>query len=149
MNGYNWTWDGSSSLDGKVRGTEASKYPAFYAAAHYQPGPTITGTNIGKWFLPSLGQIKLTVTRLCRDVDVNAKTDWTPYIQYRNLDANFDKIFLQAGGVTLYNDWIWTSSEHSAHDGHDCQFNQNEFELDDFGYDKIMSGLNVRPFVHF
>ena len=147
--GYKWTWEKEGSADGTTIKANSTDFPAFYAAAHYQPGPTITGTNIGKWFLPSLGQIKLTVARLCRDVDVNAKTDWDPYLTYRQLDANFDKIFLQAGGVTLYDDWIWTSSEYSTQNGHDCRLNQNEFELDESGYGKTMSGLNVRPFVHF
>ena len=147
--GYKWTWEKEGSADGTTIKANSTDFPAFYAAAHYLPGPSITGTNIGKWFLPSLGQIKLTVARLCRDVDVNAKTDWDPYLTYRQLDANFDKIFLQAGGVTLYDDWIWTSSEYSARNGHDCRLNSNEFELDESGYGKTMSGLNVRPFVHF
>jgi len=146
-NGYKWTWEKEGSADGTTIKANSTDFPAFYAAAHYQPGPSITGTNIGKWFLPSLGQIKLTVARLCRDVDVNAKTAWEPYLTYRQLDANFDKIFLQAGGQTL-KDWIWTSSEHSIQEGHDCFIRENELELDESGYNKDI-GIGVRPFVHF
>lgn len=150
--GYKWTWEKEGSADGTTIKANSTDFPAFYAAAHYQPGPTITGTNIGKWFLPSLGQIKLTVARLCRDVDVNAKTDWTPYIQYRNLDANFDKIFLQAGGQTLLNNWLWTSSEHTTENGHDCAFRDHELELDDYGCGKYIplgGQPDVRPFVKY
>ena len=146
--GYKWTWEKEGSADGTTIKANSTDFPAFYAAAHYQPGPTITGTNIGKWFLPSLGQIKLTVARLCRDVDVNAKTDWDPYLPYRQLDANFDKIFLQAGGVTLKDNWIWTSSEHTVQEGHDCTFRPVWLELDSYGYSKS-ANIGVRPFVHF
>ena len=34
-------------------------YPAFYAAAHYDAGVPITGANIGKWYLPSIGEWNL------------------------------------------------------------------------------------------
>lgn len=146
--GYKWTWEKEGSADGTTVKASCTDFPAFYAAAHYQPGPSITGTNIGKWFLPSIGQIKLTVARLCRDVDVNAKTDWEPYIQYRKLNSDFDKIFLQVGGHTLLGDWIWTSSEHSIQEGHDCTFRDNHLELDSYGYAKDI-GIGVRPFVEY
>ena len=34
---------------------EMESYPAFYNAAHFNPGPNVTGSNVGKWFLPSSG----------------------------------------------------------------------------------------------
>lgn len=146
-NGYKWTWEKEGSFDGVTIKANSTDFPAFYAAAHYQPGPTITGANVGKWFLPSIGQIKLTIARLNK-ADVNAKTEWDPYLSYRQLDANFDNIFLQAGGETFRDDWIWTSSEHSAQEGHDCVLRQNNFELDSYGYGKDIL-ISVRPFVHF
>ena len=36
---------------------------AYYIAAHYNPGVTITGANIGKWFLASSGQWKLFLSK--------------------------------------------------------------------------------------
>ena len=55
MNGYNWTY--SPNLQGVVRANEPVVYPGFYLAAHYSPGITVTGTNVGKWFLPAYGQL--------------------------------------------------------------------------------------------
>ena len=53
------TWTSTYSTDGKVKANESTDYPAFYAAAHYSPGVPITGTNVGKWFLPTLGEWNL------------------------------------------------------------------------------------------
>ena len=57
MNGYNWTYQ--PNLQGVVRANEPTTYPAFYLAAHYNPGVP-TASNIGRWYLPSYGEwIKL------------------------------------------------------------------------------------------
>ena len=57
MNGYNWTYQ--PNLQGVVRANEPTTYPAFYKAAHYNPGVP-TASNIGRWYLPSYGEwIKL------------------------------------------------------------------------------------------
>ena len=42
---------------------ETPSFPAYYEAAHYTPGVSVTGTNIGKWFLPSAGQWILAAER--------------------------------------------------------------------------------------
>ena len=55
MNGYNWTY--SPNLQGIVRSNEPVVYPAFYLAAHHNPGVTVTGANVGQWFLPAYGQL--------------------------------------------------------------------------------------------
>lgn len=56
MDGYAYTWDANTSTNNEVK-ANSDKYPAFKLAANYNPGVTTSG--IGKWFLPSLGQIKL------------------------------------------------------------------------------------------
>ena len=56
MDGYAYTWDANTSSNNEVK-ANSDKYPAFKLAANYNPGVTTSG--IGKWFLPSLGQIKL------------------------------------------------------------------------------------------
>ena len=43
-------------------GTTYANFPAYYDAAHYPV--TATGTNVGKWFLPSLGQWKVALMKL-------------------------------------------------------------------------------------
>lgn len=56
MDGYAYTWDANTSSNNEVK-AGSDKYPAFKLAANYNPGVSTSG--IGKWFLPSLGQIKL------------------------------------------------------------------------------------------
>jgi hypothetical protein len=56
MNGYAYTWDATTSANNELK-ANSNHYPAFKAAAHYNPGVATSG--IGKWFLPSLGQIEL------------------------------------------------------------------------------------------
>lgn len=58
FDGEHWTWDASGSSNGKVKANEQAVYPAFYYAAHYNPGVPLTGTLAGKrWYLPSFGEI--------------------------------------------------------------------------------------------
>ena len=54
MNGENWTYN--ANLLGTVRSNQATTYPAFYQAAHYTPGVP-TASNIGRWYLPSYGEL--------------------------------------------------------------------------------------------
>ena len=54
MNGENWTYN--ANLQGIVRSNQATTYPAFYQAAHYTPGIP-TASNIGRWYLPSYGEL--------------------------------------------------------------------------------------------
>ena len=61
MDGYAYTWDANTSSNNEVK-ANSDKYPAFKLAANYNPGVTTSG--IGKWFLPSLGQIKLMMTTI-------------------------------------------------------------------------------------
>ena len=54
LNGENWTYN--ANLQGIVRSHQATTYPAFYQAAHYTPGVP-TASNIGRWYLPSYGEL--------------------------------------------------------------------------------------------
>ena len=54
MNGENWTYN--ANLQGTVRSNQATTYPGFYQAAHYNPGVP-TASNIGRWYLPSYGEL--------------------------------------------------------------------------------------------
>ena len=56
MDGYAYTWNANTSTNNEVK-AGSDKYLAFKLAANYNPGVPTSG--IGKWFLPSLGQIKL------------------------------------------------------------------------------------------
>ena len=61
MNGYNWTWNPATNAipasSGQVKGNDQWGFPAFYYAAHYDPGVTLTGTIANqKWYLPAAGE---------------------------------------------------------------------------------------------
>ena len=84
MNGYDITWTtnyyNTYNIANQNGGTVPSEYntyapgemlngiypvfPAYYAAAHYNAGVTITGSNVGKWFLGSSGQWVLMCEKL-------------------------------------------------------------------------------------
>ena len=62
MNGYNITWNAAYDTSGKIKGNEKTLFPAFYYAGHYDEelaaqGTPITGSNIGKWYLGSMGEL--------------------------------------------------------------------------------------------
>ena len=61
MDGYAYTWDANTSSNNEVKAF-SDKYPAFKLAANYNPGVPTSG--IGRWFLPSLGQIKLMMSTI-------------------------------------------------------------------------------------
>ena len=78
--GEDYTWTSTYSTDGKVNGNEAADYPAFYAAAHYDPGVPVTGANVGKWFLPTLGEWNLLSRNLNLEiVDLPLITTYTSF----------------------------------------------------------------------
>ena len=79
FNGEDYTYNTTYSTDGLVRANEQTKYKAFYVAAHYNPGVTLTGTLAGKrWFLPSAGEWNLfhkNVRLSNNDLTTNATDD--------------------------------------------------------------------------
>lgn len=97
--GLHWTWDANGSVDGvTVKANEPVKCPAFYHAAHYDPGVNVTGSNLSKWYL-------------------GANTDWKNLYLYVGFGTNthvnanssiegwyfhvLNKAFADAGGTTL------------------------------------------------
>ena len=52
--GYDLTWGSTLSYGGIIKGNDTS-FPAFYHAGHYNPGVSVTGLNISKWYLPAGG----------------------------------------------------------------------------------------------
>lgn len=62
MNGYNITWNAAYDTSSRIKGNEKTLFPAFYYAGHYDEelaaqGVPITGSNIGKWYLGSMGEL--------------------------------------------------------------------------------------------
>ena len=98
LNGYDLTYSTTYSTDGIVKGNDATNYPAFYAAAHYNPGVTITGANVGKWYLPSMGEWNLYFKNLVflSDRDLNSSTALYPALcpelyVFNNMNDNFHR----------------------------------------------------------
>ena len=58
MEGYKWTWEATGSTDGTtIKANQQTNFPAFYAAGHYNPGVTVSGTLISKkWYLAGYGE---------------------------------------------------------------------------------------------
>ena len=108
MLGYQYTWEATYTKNNVVKAT-SNDYPAFKAAAEYNPGVTVTDGLVGrKWFLPSLGQFKYLYTLGGTDVSTLNGAYSTP------VNTNGDKIaqaFTDAGGETLVGTWHWVSSE--------------------------------------
>lgn len=57
MDGYKWTWETAGTGNGTIKANQQTLYPAFYAAGHYNPGVTVSGTLVGKkWYLAGGGE---------------------------------------------------------------------------------------------
>ena len=114
MDGYNCTWDGASSYDGRVKANEPTLYPVFYKAAHYRDeliaaGIALSGAGAGNWYLPSAGEYYLMVNALGFYSEFpNQHT--AGYIASGALDFGFT----QVGGERLGEQWHVTSTQHAT-----------------------------------
>ena len=108
MLGYQYTWEAAYTKDNVVKAT-SNDYPAFKAAAEYNPGVNVTDGLVGrKWFLPSLGQFKYLYTLGGTDVSTLNGSSSTP------VNTNGDKImqaFTNAGGESFLDKICWTATE--------------------------------------
>ena len=180
LNGYYNTWNTASNgpnakakyantakADISIIGRDDVNQP-YYLAGHYNPGVAVTGSNVSKWFLPTIGQFILAL-RTLKIVDVPLSTFITNPGEYYDLWFDFllpdeetgelnvkDIAFTKAGGHTLFDDrfknksagvtYAWTSTFAS---------NNYTNALLAFGGDISLltkstgEGAAVRPFVHF
>ena len=110
MNGYNWTWDANSTTDNVVRAEEQAKYPAFYMAGHYQPSVAVTGSNVGKWYIPAMGE----VMQLCKkfgEVTVPASEPWRGYLYMPDTDiTRMINAFKNVNSTIAMQVFLWTST---------------------------------------
>lgn len=180
LNGYYNTWNTAShgpnakakyantpKADISIIGRDDVNQP-YYLAGHYNPGVAVTGSNVSKWFLPTIGQFILAL-RTLKIVDVPLSAFITkPGEYYYGLDtillydeetATYDSkdiVFTKAGGHALPDFrfenksasivYVWTSTFAS-------NFSTNAFV--GFGGEIAIwtkyggIGAAVRPFVHF
>ena len=179
LNGYYNTWNtASNGPNAKVKYPTTPKADInmivgpydvnqpYYLAGHYNPGVAVTGSNVSKWFLPTIGQIILAL-RTLKIVDVPLSTFITNPGEYYGLSLTLkepdeetgelnikDIAFTKAGGHVLNDDdfqnrsanitYVWTSTFASNYDAN---------ALVGFGGDLHIErrnvGTAVRPFVHF
>lgn len=118
FHGEDYTWNPAYSKDGTTIKANDQNYNAFYQAAHYNPGVMITGANVGKWFLPTIGELNLLNRNLnFADTDFGfedaSKYLYTPvnYAFYRVNGTEFAKT--NGNSWTDYTNYI-SSSEHSS-----------------------------------
>lgn len=179
LNGYYNTWNTAShGPNAKVKYPTTPKADInmivgpynvnqpYYLAGHYNPGVAVTGSNVSKWFLPTIGQIILAL-RTLKIVDVPLNAFITNPGEYYGLSFTLkepdeetgelnikDIAFTKVGGHALddysfHNEsagvtYISTSTFTSKR-------NANAFV--GFGGDLHIErrnvGTAVRPFVHF
>lgn len=179
LNGYYNTWNiASHGPNAKVKYPTTPKADInmivgpydvnqpYYLAGHYNPGVAVTGSNVSKWFLPTIGQIILAL-RTLKIVDVPLSTFITNPGEYYGLSFTLkepdeetgelnikDIAFTKVGGHALddysfHNEsagvtYISTSTFTSK---------RNANALVGFGGDLHIErrnvGTAVRPFVHF
>lgn len=156
LNGYNWTWDANSTTDHVVRANEQEKYPAFYTAGHYRPSfTTVTGANVGKWYLPAIGEV-LQLFKKFTPVNLSSSMAWYGIAsaidksKYRKLEDAFTNV-----GSTIYlNNYFWTSITADANGYY--KYGPVAYNLMASGYEprtyvlmKNIQNIHALPFVHF
>ena len=112
LDGYKWTHEAAGSVDGRIKANEAADYTPFYQAANYNPGVTITGSNIGKWYVPALGEWCLAWKAFGR---WNGNlTPLNVYVQDNSQHRGMNDAFIAAGGKSLNNYEYWNSTEYEG-----------------------------------
>ena len=144
MEGYKWTYEAAGSVDGRIKANFEGDYTPFYKTARYTPGVTITGANVGKWYVPAFGEWAL-AWKVLGKWDGNIPS--TPGVPLTMSVSTMNNVFTAVGGSTFQNYDYWCSTEYA---------NEMRPTLSAGGAGFYI-GLNathnldsyVRPFVHF
>lgn len=158
MNGYKWTWDAASNPhDHVVKADKYQDYTPYYVAGHYAPSVAVTGANVGRWYLPALGDWAL----LFKVLDEWNPTP-NPILPKRGTfpwnKAKVNAVFTKAGGKGLFDfgspgftgyNVYWTSTEYSQTMLFPYLYytSGNTIAIEMNAKHNIMG--KVRPFVHF
>lgn len=124
--GYDETWDASYSTHAvtgeKIKGKNPD-FPAFYAAAHYDPGIAYTGTPALQWYLPSASDW----TWVYSVLGFSDKTKITDIGYFpchsRLIDIAFTQVggkFLKDFGGALLAPNYWSSTEYHTSRAFKC-----------------------------
>ena len=125
FNGYDLTWTGTGTTDGKKRAEEPTQYPAFHWVSTYNPG--VSTSNIGKWYIPALGEIMAVplylypyagnclIRQFGKGNGGSGSGQWSSggghfsYSGFTDAQELFDA-FTNAGGTLLSGTQLWTAS---------------------------------------
>ena len=113
MNGYKWTWDANSTTDHVVRAEEQAKYPAFYMAGHYRPSVAVTGENIGKWYIPAMGEVVQLFKRFGK-VTISATEPWRGSFSMQEADLKKAIKAFSDVNCNINSTFLWTSTTCDA-----------------------------------
>ena len=103
-NGYNWTWDKSTDVNGLVKADEETRYPAFYWASHdpYKVG-------FGKWYFPSIGEIIKVFDKLAKKTSVSNN-----HVLFEKKVDVITSAFTNAGGTDPLRPRTWSSTLYQS-----------------------------------
>ena len=153
MNGENWTYN--ANLQGIVRSNQATTYPAFYQAAHYTPGVP-TASNIGRWYLPSYGELIKFVQVFQKGFIPTATEPVSPH--YDQMSTGFEikvrNAFTQVSKPAINDQFIISSTQIDAGGG-GMGFRPAYINI--WSGDQLYTGVcwntminsYILPFVHF
>lgn len=141
MDGYAYTWDANTSSNNEVK-ANSDKYPAFKLAANYNPGVTTSG--IGKWFLPSLGQIKLMMATIGFSYKARSNENMQSWAS-EALAYGFSKAAASNPPVTANNSFVRICSSTCYKDDTFWGYWANYVN----GFYQKSNSDNVLPFVEF
>lgn len=99
-NGYNWTWDKSTDVDGLVKADEQTRYPAFYWASH---DPYNVG--LGKWYFPGIAEIIKVFDKLAKKTGFKDET-----MTFEKKVDVITNAFTDAGGTDPLKPRSWSST---------------------------------------
>lgn len=135
---------------------QQSLLPTYYYAAHYNPGVPVTGANIGKWFLPSAGQVKLLLKRYADLKEADMPTDfydfWSPPTPIPGVPINITKlkkVFTDGGATWAVDQWALSGTDANNHSISVAMWLDKAGWNYESGQLPYMHQQNVYPFVYF
>ena len=151
MDGVSQTWSEYYTPDGTVK-ANSTRYPAFYYGANKFDTrdpvglkTTRLGSNLSRWYLPSIGEWKL-AAHVLGYLDLSTVNDFGNYTN--GWDYQMYKVyFLQAGGQYFPVNYCWSTAE--LNNDYVCWAANTEDEGFKFGSTGKWETLFIHPFIHF
>ena len=146
--GYDLTWGSALSYGGIIKGNDTS-FPAFYHAGHYNPGVSVTGLNISKWYLPAGGDF----FSFLQNLEWGEKSYYFNFGWRTGYGNLMNQAFTRVGGTGMISTTLayWVATEGRNHDAIRNEAHHRNFW--DKGmycsYNTKSNPIIVRPFVRY